>query len=150
MKTKKLFFTVIGFISGMVIGISMIGLYSFTSGPAASAPTGGIVPITAAEANAFVRNYQADAAPLNKVIKGFTIDKEQLDAMNSIIKENPALTGFRIYLGKNIDARTIGIVVGVDNTGKDAFKNTIFNTDSKNLSPCPPICDVSSPIVINE
>ena len=70
----------------------------------------------------------------------------QLVAMNSLAKENSALTGFRIYYGKDNNARKIGIVVGVDNMGKDAVKNTIFNTDAPVSSPCPPICDTSSPI----
>ena len=89
------------------------------------------------------------AAPFNQVIKGFTVDKPQLDAMNSIAKENQDLTGFRIYFGKDNNGKKIGIVVGVDSSGKDALKNTIFSTDSPISSPCPPICDVSSPIIVN-
>jgi hypothetical protein len=133
----------------MAIGVSVIGLYSFTSGPVSPAPAAGITPVTSTVAHGFFNNYIATATSFNQVIKGFTIDKAQLDAMNTIAKENSGLTGFRIYLGKDNNARNIGIVVGVDYLGMDAVKNTIFITDSQRLSPCPPICDVSSPIILN-
>lgn len=135
------------FSAGLIAGISIVGLLSFTKGPASSAPDGGMVPITAQTANMYLKNYLADAAPVNVKIKGITIDRSQLEAMNAIFKENPALAGFRVYMGKDQAARHTGIVVGVDANGKDAFKNTIFNTDSQNLSICPPICDSQSPIV---
>ena len=145
MKTQKFFYPVLGFLTGIVFSFSMVGLLAFTNGPATPAPTGPI-PITSSTAHSYVINYLSDATSVNLVIKGFTIDLAQLEAMNSIAKENPALTGFRIYYGKDSNAKKVGIVVGVDNTGKDAVKNTIFNTDSPVSSPCPPICDTSSPI----
>jgi hypothetical protein len=134
------------FSAGLIAGISIVGLLSFTKGPAAPVPDGGMVPVTAETAKMYVKNYLADAAPVNVKIKGFTIDKSQLEAMNAIFKENPALAGFRVYMGKDQAARRTGIVVGSDATGKDAYKNTIFSTDSQNLSICPPICDSHSPI----
>jgi tricorn protease-like protein len=75
------------------------------------------------------------------------VDKAQLDAMNNLFKENPTLSGFRIYFGKDNDAKKVGIVIGVDASGKDMLKSTIFSTDSPVSSPCPPICDSSSPII---
>ena len=42
------------------------------------------------------------------------------------------------------------VVAGVDMNGNDAVKNTIFGTDAPKLGPCPPICDVSSPIILNK
>jgi hypothetical protein len=146
MKTKKYFFTALVFLTGMISGISVIGLLAFSNAPEAPAPGGAIVPITSASAQTYFRNYLAGATTFNQVIKGFMVDKAQLDAMNNISKENPDLVGFRIYFGKDSNAKKIGIVVGVDATGKDAIKNTIFNTDSPISSPCPPICDTSSPI----
>ncbi|MFZ4522180.1 MAG: hypothetical protein ACOYNC_10760 [Bacteroidales bacterium] len=149
MKTNNYFLTIVGFISGLVAGISIIGFLAFTNAPAASASGGGMVPVTSTEAHGLLSNYLTEAAPINMIVKGFTIDKSQLDAMNALAKENPALAAYRIYLGKSGDSRLVGIVVGVDITGKDAVKNTIFSTDSKNLSPCPPICDVTSPIILD-
>ena len=148
MKINKYFFTSIGFITGIVLGISIFGLLSFTSGPATPAPGSGIIAITPAQANSFFKSYMSGAASFNNVIKGFTVDKAQLEAMNTISRENPNLTGFRIYFGRDNNARKVGIVVGVDNTGMDAVKNSIFDTDSPISSPCPPICDVSSPITL--
>ncbi|MCX6304992.1 MAG: hypothetical protein NT040_08490 [Bacteroidetes bacterium] len=149
MKTNKYFFTSVGFASGLLLGISIIGLLSFSSTPQVSTESSPPEPITSAVANSYYKNYKADAVPLNQVIKGFTIDKTQLDAMNLIARENTALTAFRIYLGRDNNSRTVGIVVGVDNTGKDAVRNSIINTDARGLSPCPPICDVTSPIILD-
>lgn len=146
MKNNKYIITAIGFLSGMVFGIATIGFFSFSNGPASPVPAGGVVPITAAEARNYYSRYISEAGSFNQVLKGFTIDKAQLEAMNNIAKENPALTVFRIYMGKDNNSRKIGIVVGVDEKGLDAVKNTIYNTDSQNLSPCPPVCDLNSPI----
>lgn len=150
MKTKNYFFVALVFITGLVSGISIISMMAFTHGPGAIAPGNPITPVTSADARVFVTSYLASAVPFNQVIKGFTIDKSQLDAMNAISRENAALTGFRVYLGKDNSAKTVGIVVGIDDTGKDAIKNTIFSTESRSLSPCPPICDVSSPIILDK
>ena len=146
MKINKYFFTGLGFITGTVFGISVIGLLSFTSAPVAPVPASGNNAVTSAVAHAYFSNYMADATPLNQVVRGFTVDKTQVDAMNSISSENPGLTSFRIYLGKDNGGNKVGIVVGVDNAGRDAVGNSIFSTDAPRTSPCPPICDVASPI----
>ena len=150
MKTNKYIFSVLGFLTGMVLGISTIGLLAFSNGPSASAPSGGMIPISSAVAHSYFNNYLSTATPFNQVIQGFTIDKAQLDAMNSIARENAALTGFRIYMGKDGSSKKIGIVVGIDNTGRDAVTNSIYNTEALIFSPCPPICDVSSPITLDK
>ena len=146
MKTKKYFFSAIGFLTGTVFGISIFVFLSFTNGPVSPLPAAGLVPITSADAHTCFGSYMSGAVSYNQVMKGFTIGKAQLDAMNAIAAENTALTGFRIYFGKDINARNIGIVVGVDNTGADAVKNSIFSTDGAKPGPCPPICDVASAI----
>jgi hypothetical protein len=150
MKTNKFFYTVIGFITGIAAGISVVGLLSFSGGPATPVPGGGLAPITTDMAHSYLLKYLSDAAPVATVVKGFTIDKIQLDAMNAIAKENPDLAGFRIYMGKDNAAKRIGIVIGVDANGNDAIKNTVFSTDAAKLSPCPPICDVTSPITLDK
>jgi hypothetical protein len=146
MKTNKIFFTSVGFLTGIVSGISIMGILAFSNGPAPSNPGPGNSVISTAVANTYFKNYMAGAATFNQVIKGFTIDKSQLDAMNSIANENSLLTGFRIYFGKDNNAQKIAIVVGVDSNGKDAVTNTIYNTSAPINNPCPPICDVVSPI----
>jgi hypothetical protein len=149
MKTNKYLFTAVTFFTGMVVGVSIIGLFAFTVAPAASSPGGGLVAISAAQAHAYSLKFRSTAAPLNQVVKGFTIDKAQLEAMNSLVRENTALSGFRIYMGMDDNSKKLGIVVGIDNMGRDAVANTIYNTDAQNVGPCPPICDVSSPIVLD-
>lgn len=146
MKTNKFLFIAAGFFGGLVSGISMIALFAFTNAPANPGSGGGSTPITAADANLYLKNYLAGAASLNQVVKGFTIDKTQLDAMNSIALENSGLTGFRIYMGIDSQGRKVAIVVGVNSNGTDAVNNTILNTNSQSTNPCPPVCDVNSPI----
>lgn len=145
MKSRKYFFPLMGFVAGVLAGLSIFGLFAFASAPAGPAGS-GIVAISKTQAQAYVSNYLSKALPTNAVIKGFTIDKQQVEAMNNIARENPALTGFRIYMGKDNNSAMVGIVVGVDNTGQESLTNTIYSTDSKTLSPCPPICDTQSPI----
>lgn len=145
MKTNKFYFTAAGFLTGLVLGISIFGLVAFKNSP--DAPGGGVGPVSSTDANTYFKNYMSSATPLNQVVKGFTIDKTQFDAMSMINQENSALTGFRIYLGKDNNARKVAIVVGVDSYGKDAVGNTIYNTDSQGTNPCPPVCDASSPII---
>jgi hypothetical protein len=150
MKTNKYFLAACGFLAGMVIGVSVIGLMSFRSAPESPAPEGEIVPISAETAQTLLKNFTSDSKLNTLGIKGFTIDKSQLEAMNSLAKENPDLAGFRVYMGVDASRKMVGIVVGVDNSGKDALKSSIFSTDAAKLSPCPPICDTTSPIIFDK
>jgi len=145
MKTNKYFLTFVGFLTGSICGISLISILSFTNAP--GNPAAVNTPMTSVDANTFVKNYVASAVANNQVIKGFSLDRSQLDAMNSLARENQALAGFRIYLGKDGSGSRIGIVVGVDGNGKDATGNTIYNTAAQVLNVCPPVCDLSSPII---
>ena len=145
MKTTNHFSIIIGFFSGIVLAVSIMGLYAFSGAPGSAASPAGITPVSAAVANAYYKNYMAGAVNFNQVIKGFTLDKNQLDAMNNIARENAALTKFRIYMGKDNNGKQIAIVVGVDGRGLDAVSNTIYNTDAPG-NPCPPVCDADSPI----
>ena len=148
MKTNKKFFAAAIFLTGLVLGISIMGVLAFTSGPGAPAPGTGTNPVSPTDANLYFKNYLAGAASFNQVIKGFTIDKTQLNAMNSIAAENSNLTGFRIYMGKDNKSLNIAIIVGVNSNGKDAVNNTIYKTDTQtNL--CPPVCDAGSQITMN-
>jgi hypothetical protein len=144
MKHYKFLYPISGFFAGIFVSLVFIGLVSFS--PPGSSGT-GIFPVSAETARSYISRYFSAAAPVNSVVRGFNIDRTQLDAMNAIIKENPALTGFRIYLGRNNNNVVQGIVVGVDGQGKDAVNNTIFGTDSKTVSPCPPACETSSPLI---
>ena len=147
MKTNKYIFSVMGFLTGTVFGISIICFMSFTNSQASPGQASSLISITTTQAHTYFTNYMANAVPYNQVIKGLNIDKAALTAMNSISVENPALAGFRIYFGKDGNGKNIGIVVGVDGSGLDDVKSSVINTDSPKTSPCPPICDVNSPII---
>jgi hypothetical protein len=149
MKANKYFFSVAGFLAGIGSGLAIMGLLAFSNHPGSSASGGGMTPVSAAEANSYYKNYMAGASPMNQVVKGFTIDRIQLDAMNAIAQENSGLAGFRIYMGVDAGGRRTAIVVGVESSGRDAVGNSIFNTDAPNSNPCPPVCDNSSPITVN-
>ena len=148
MKTNKLVITALGFFGGIIFTVSMMGIYAFSEAPAAAAPGGTLGTVSASVANTYFKKYIAGAITYNQVIKGFAVDKSQLDAMNNIAKENAGLVGFRIYFGKDNDLKPVSIVVGVDAKGLDAVTNTIYTTNAPG-SPCPTVCDNQSPIIQN-
>lgn len=136
-----------GFLAGIIFGLTVVGIYSF-SVPAGN-PGSGATPVTVAEAHAQFLANKATAVPFNQVLTGFTLDKIQVEAMNNILRENASVSGFRVYLGKDKAGQRTAVVVGVDNSGHDAVSNTIYSTMSLNCNACPPVCDFSSPITVN-
>jgi hypothetical protein len=149
MKMNKYAFTALGFVSGIVSGITIFALVAFTSTPPAP-PTGGpISAISAATANQYFNNYISGATTYNNVLKGFTLDKSNLDAMNNIFQQNSALAGFRIYFGKDNNSNNVAIVVGVTTSGTDAVNNSIYSFSTQNTNACPPVCDNTSSITKN-
>jgi hypothetical protein len=149
MKTNKYFFTALGFFTGIVSGISIFALVAFTNTPAPAPSGGGITAISSVNANQYFKNFLSGATAYNNVLKGFTLDKSNLDAMNSIIQENSSLAGFRVYFGKDNNSSNIAIVVGVTSSGADDVNNTIYSFVSQNTNACPPVCDSNSPITRN-
>jgi hypothetical protein len=148
MKSTKIKLILPGFLAGLATGILFMVTSSFTStsSPGSGA---GVVPVSVTQANGYFKNYMAGAASFNQVIKGFMVDRYQLEAMNTLVSENSGLAGFRIYFGKDAAGKKIGIVTGIDGNGRDAVSNTIYTTDSQGTNPCPPLCDVTSPIIQN-
>ena len=100
MKTNNYLYTALVFFTGIVAGISIVGLLAFKNAPAPPSSGSGIAPISATDANQYFKNYLAGAASYNHVIDGLVIDKNQFDAMNALAQENTSLTGFRIYKGE--------------------------------------------------
>lgn len=149
MKTNKSVLTGIGFILGIICGISIMALVSFTKDTNNSNNRDGAILISSAQAKTYFQNYMGSAEKFNDIIKGFMVDKAELSAMNLIANENPNLTSFRIYNGKDNNSAKIGIVVGVDSKGRDAVNNSIYNTDSALCDPCPTVCDLNSAIINN-
>jgi hypothetical protein len=146
---KKIPTVVIAFVAGIILGATTLSLLSFSGSitiPATPVPE--ISKMSIQEAQASFRRYYDNASPVNEVIKGFSINKEQLGALNNLSNENPNLTAFRIYMGIDNNSAAVEIMVGIDNTGRDNT-NSIYRTSSGSSGPCPPICDQSSSIIGN-
>jgi len=153
MKKNKMAMISVTFILGAVFGISLIALLSFVRTPNPPSPDPPLNPILTAEANRLFHNYYDKAVIIDEKIKGFYVDRPQLEALNELAK-NTTLVGFRIYLGKTLptSSDTVAIIVGVTNRMEDDAPSTtgvvgkIYRTESRKTGPCPPMCDRTSPI----
>jgi hypothetical protein len=146
MKKNKIALATVPFIIGTIFGISVFAVLSFTGANAPVNPPQQVTTISAVDANALVKRYLSTATAPSTPIKGFYIDLQQLNVMNRLAVVHPEMSGFRIYLGKASDDSEVSIVVGVDNKGIDVITNGIYATTSLRPGPCPPFCDVNSPI----
>ena len=146
MKKNKIILPAMTFILGLLFGVTLLVFMSFSESGVTRTPSQGLTVISAADANSMLKNYLKTATISTTPIKGFFLDTLQVNAMKLLAKENAALSGFRIYLGKDKSNTTVGIVVGVDNRGLDATSNTIYRTSSVKAGPCPFVCDVNSTI----
>jgi len=144
MKMTKFTFAALTFVSGIVLGISVMGLFSFTSPNPATAALQGVSKIGVPEAYTLFHGYYDNASSTNQVVKGFSISKEQLSAINYLSNENPSLSAFRVYMGFDETIGNVGIVVGVNSAGQDVT-NSIYKAPG-GAALCPTICDVASGI----
>ncbi|NVO18516.1 MAG: hypothetical protein HXX13_02385 [Bacteroidetes bacterium] len=138
--------TTLIFISGLLVGASAIALLSFTGVVNTPSSTPAYGKTSVQDAQASYRRYASKTSALNDLVKGFALNKEELNAMNSLITENPSLIGFRVYMGLDNSLAPIGIVVGIDNAGKDNL-NSIYKTSGSSSGPCPTLCDQTSTII---
>lgn len=143
-------FTVLAltFVSGIILGVAAIGLFSFTKAGAVPAVLPGVNRISPQEASALFKGYYNTANPSNEVMRGFAINMEQLSALNTLAGENPGLSGFRIYMGYDGGQGSVGIVVGINASGQDET-GSIYKASAGGSGPCPTICDGSSSIIAN-
>jgi hypothetical protein len=108
--------------------------------------------MTLSEAKTSVQNgLNSKTALYCDTLRAWTISREQYDAMilinNNASPISMPSNGFRIYPGVDVSLGQIGIVVGVDVSGKDAVSGTIVSTAWANSGPCPTQCDATSPIM---
>ena len=102
----------------------------------------GLQKISVKEANSFFKTYIESPLSVD-TLKAFTINAEQFNAMTLIVKADPKVNGFRIYMG--MDSLTpVRMVVG---TGSPDKTNLIYETTDLSSGPCPHVCDISSPIM---
>ncbi|MCX6251491.1 MAG: hypothetical protein NTX61_12150 [Bacteroidetes bacterium] len=142
MKKKTSTTFVLTFIAGAVFGVSIFVLLSFTSGTSLppAQPLGSAIPLDTAKV--YVQNFRHD---FPKSLKGYAIDKDQVDAMIKLLAD-PAFFGFRVYNGEDFSHRIIAVVVGLTSDGKDITTKPIYLTSTLNVGPCPTSCDNSSPL----
>lgn len=133
------------FISGIILGISALGLYSFTNVVPSPLPLPSNSKISVQEANTLFKNYYNRTAPDNSVFKGFAINKDQLAAINVLLSENQSLSGFRVYMGYDNNVGNVDIIVGVNASGLDVT-GSIYRSAAAGSGPCPTICDGNSAI----
>ena len=150
MKTKKIALVSIAFFLGIVSVISLFAVYSFTGMQEPQSSPGTVAPISAKEANLLLTNYLKTADTLHKPLKGFYLDRQQLEALNMLAGKNSALAGFRLYLGRDEHGMLVGMVVGVDEKNADLVSDGIYKTGTIKSGPCPDICDKESPISGND
>ena len=75
------------------------------------------------------------------MLRGFVINKEELEVMNRLDRENSKFIGFRVYMGINELGGKVGVIYGIDSNGQDATTSSIYSTDFSSSGPCPPVCD---------
>jgi len=73
----------------------------------------------------------------SSLVKGFKIDKACID---DIFTDNPTAVSMRAYIGLDGSAPKL-VMVGVDAAGNDLTANVYDHA-----SPCPSVCDISSPL----
>ena len=69
--------------------------------------------------------------------KAWGFHREILDAMLA----QPGAAGIRIYMGRSAEGTATPVVVAFDGVGKD-----LLGVIAEEAAPCPPFCDVSSPL----
>lgn len=143
MKKNQLVLMASVFISGIILGVAIPGLLSCGRHEIAPVPL-SLTQIDTTTANTLFRQYYDKATIETKPFKGFSLEMEQLGALNKLFNGNGNLKGFRLYMGPDTPER-IRIIVGIDKNGNDDVK-CIYKTNIGTADPCPPICDGNSPI----
>jgi hypothetical protein len=144
METKNLIRMGISFVCGGALGVTLFTLFSF-SGPGTSGTNEA--PIGRDSARYYFHQYYDPVQTHNKdTLKGFSINTEQLNALNKLLTVNQDFTGFRIYFGKNRDGFDNMIIIGLDKNGLENESGGIYRTSSVHSGPCPKMCDENSPI----
>ena len=145
MKNKKILWAALPFLAGAIFGISLLGLLSFTGQSTSPGTNTVIAKISSTDAHTYTQKYFKNATPYTSIMKGFTVDLAELTIMNSILAADPSAEGFRFYFGTDASGTGLLIVCGVDANGSD-MTGTIFTAPIHYVGPCPPVCDLASPI----
>jgi len=144
MKKRTSTTSLLTFVAGAIFGVSIFVLLSFASGPNAPAalPLGSAIPLDSAKV--YVQKFRQHYP---NALKAIAIDKDQYNAMVTLLTSTPGLAGFRVYSGEDFSHGKVAIVVGMTSTGTDiTTAGQIYLTNIKNAGPCPTLCDSGSPL----
>ena len=147
MKSTETKLPFLSFTAGVLFTIILIGIYSFSSEVPGSALPPGNSKISVQDANDMFLRYYNSAPSLNARFKGFSVNREEFQAINTLFSKDGTLTACRVYMGKDVNNNDVRIVVGVNSNGLDVVTGGVYQTQSAGSSPCPTICDMASPIV---
>ena len=148
MKSTKQKQSIFTFTSGVLMGILLIGIYSFTMEVPNTTPVPDDQKIDVETANKLFLNYFKSAPSQNKPFIGFAVSRDELKLISSLLTDT-SLKGCRVYMGKDKNNNDVRMVVGVNKTGDDMISKGIYKTTASFSSPCPPVCDAASPITLH-
>jgi len=149
MKNSRFTLPFLTFAIGILTGIFLLGIYSFTAETPRPTLVPGISTIPVRDANTWFKNYYTTASSMNERFKGFSINREEFQAIKTLFSQNESLNACRIYMGKDGNNNSIRMVVGINGKGGDVISSGIYKTPSSLSGPCPTVCDNASPITAN-
>ncbi len=151
---NKILWLILGIVIGIIITVLVCWLFFCGKSSCTWTSTEKVVKTTMVSptdistintdtANIWFNRYMKN--PYSGILKGFKINVVQLQIMNDLLDADSTIVGFRIYTGVKADKSKVGMVVGVDEAERDIV-STIYSSDIDRYGPCPPVCDVQSPI----
>ena len=149
MKNTRFTFSFLTFAIGILTGIFLLVIYSFTTEIPSSTPVPGVSTVPVRDANIMFKRYYSTATSMDERFKGFSINREEFQAMKTLFSQNESLGACRVYMGKDQNNSTVRMVVGVNSNGGDMISSGIYKTPASLSGPCPSVCDVASPITTN-
>jgi|GEM_PF-4605478 len=131
----------LGFVSASLVAVI---LYLITTGKTSAE----LEVLTVDQARQYYSNYHLHAVPETEILKGFSfLTADYFQAVASLYGGEKDMVGYRSYMGVDASGQAIGIVVGVDASGRDmAADDDVIYGVRGSMGPCPNICDNSSPI----
>lgn len=145
MKNSKNTLPFFTFSAGILLGMFLIGIYSFTIESPSPNPIPDNSEITLSDAKNMFNRYYDNATSQKERFKGFAVNKEEFRIMEKLFK-NSDVSACRVYLGKDAGNNDVRIVVGTNSNNMDLIAGGIHQAPASHSSPCPTICDAASPI----
>ena len=145
MKNKKIIWTALPFLAGAILEFPSWDCSPLPVNPNHRVPKPLLPESLLLMPIPIFKTTSRNAIPYTSKMKGFTIDKAELNAMNIILGADPSAAGFRFYFGTDASGTGVAIICGTDAKGSD-ITGSIYSAVSNNIGPCPTVCDAGSPI----